>query len=74
MKCEDAAEHVSALCDGETIPRVAAKHIGECEVCRARLSAYSTMGAELRRLASVSGRARENWKVGSWEKGTECST
>jgi hypothetical protein len=66
MKCEDAAEFVSALCDGERIPREAAEHIGECEVCRARLNAYSAMGTELRRVASL--QAPTEVKAGSWEK------
>ena len=66
MKCEESAEFVSALCDGETIPREAAEHIGECETCRATLNAYSTMGAELRRLASLE--ERTEFKAGSWKK------
>src|SRR5882762_2359353 len=66
MKCEEAAELVSALCDGEIIPREAAKHIGECEACRARLNGYSPMGAELRLVASL-GEQREV-KAGSWAK------
>src|SRR5260370_30563011 len=66
MKCEEAAELVSALCDGETITREAAKHIGECEACRARLNAYSSVGAELRRLASPGERG--GLKAGSWEE------
>jgi hypothetical protein len=66
MKCEDATEFVSALCDGETIPREAAEHIGGCDACRARLNAYSTMGAELRRIASLEERGEV--KAGSWEK------
>jgi hypothetical protein len=65
MKCEDAAEFVSALCDGERIPRETAEHIGECEVCRARLNAYSAMGTELRRVAS--SREQTEVKTVSWE-------
>lgn len=53
MKCYEATEHVSALCDGMTIPRDAAEHINGCESCRKRLKEYIAMGAELRRLASV---------------------
>jgi len=53
MKCDEAAEFVSRLCDGQVVPREVAKHIGTCEVCRARLSAYSAIGAELRRIASL---------------------
>jgi hypothetical protein len=53
MKCEAGAEYVSALCDGETIPREAAEHVGGCEVCRARMETYLAMGAELRCVASL---------------------
>jgi hypothetical protein len=66
MKCEEAAELVSALCDGETIPRSAAMHIGECEVCHGRLKEYAELGAELRRVASLE--RREEVKVRNWEK------
>lgn len=66
MKCEDTAEFVSALCDGEKIPREAAEHIGECEACRTRLNAYSAMGTELRRLASL--QEQTEVKARSWEK------
>ena len=54
MKCEDAAEFLSALHDGEKIPRAAAEHLGGCEDCRDKLIAYSAVGAELRRIASLS--------------------
>lgn len=53
MRCKDAEEFVSALCDGERIPREAAEHIGECEKCRTWLQHYAMLGAELRRTASV---------------------
>jgi hypothetical protein len=66
MKCEEAAEFVSALCDGETIPRAAAEHVGECEVCHARLKEYAEMGAELRRVASLE--PMEEARVRAWEK------
>jgi hypothetical protein len=66
MKCEDAAEFVSALCDGEVIPQEAAEHIGDCEVCQARLGAFSTIGVELRRVASL--QAPGEMKAGSWEE------
>lgn len=66
MKCEEAAEFVSALCDGETIPWDVAEHIGGCVVCRASLSAYSAMGVELKRLASLE--IPVILKTGSWEK------
>src|SRR6266481_1289540 len=66
MKCQETVELISALCDGETIPREAAEHIGECEACRARLNVYSTVGAELRRVASLE--EPKEVKAGSWEK------
>jgi hypothetical protein len=52
-QCAEAAEFVSALCDGEMIPREAAQHIGGCQLCQARLREYAVMGAELRRGASL---------------------
>jgi hypothetical protein len=79
MKCEEAAEFVSALCDGEKIPRGAAEHVGACEVCALRLTEYAEMGAELRRVASLEStepspltwgkqqRTKSNW----WQKGWE---
>jgi hypothetical protein len=53
MICDDAVEYVSALCDGETIPSVAAQHIGSCPDCQARLNDYLALGVELRRTASL---------------------
>jgi negative regulator of sigma E activity len=53
MTCQDAVDFVSALCDGERIPREAAEHIGQCDDCRARLQDYAILGAELRRTASL---------------------
>ncbi len=53
MNCNDAAEFVSALCDGETIPPEAAHHVGACSECQARLRDYLSTGAELRRVASL---------------------
>jgi len=53
VNCELAEEYISALCDGQRIPHVAAEHIGLCRRCRSELSEYATMGAELRRLASM---------------------
>ena len=66
MKCEAAAEFVSALCDGETIPREAAEHIGACATCRGRLRQYAEMGAELRRVASL--QSVEEAPVRNWQK------
>jgi hypothetical protein len=67
MKCEDAAEFVSALYDGERIPREAAEHLGECEPCRVRLNAYSAIGAELRRVARLE-EPTDDLKTGRWEE------
>jgi hypothetical protein len=53
MKCDSAAEFISALYDGERIPREAAEHLGGCDECRSRLAAYSAISAELRRAASL---------------------
>jgi hypothetical protein len=65
MKCVEAAEFVSALCDGQQIPRDAAEHMGACESCRALLREYTEMGAELRRVASLT--PAEETKNISWE-------
>lgn len=53
MTCDKAAQFISALFDGELIPREAALHLDRCPACRQRLSDYSRMSAELRRLASA---------------------
>ena len=53
MTCNEAAEYVSVLCDGEIIPLEAARHIGACEACKLLLRDYAEMGAELRRVASL---------------------
>lgn len=53
MICDNAAEYVSALCDGELIPREAAEHINSCVVCRERMRDYVEQGVELRRTASL---------------------
>ena len=57
MICTEAAEFVSALCDGEIIPPTAAEHIGTCPACQARLRDYLNLGVELRRTASLEQRA-----------------
>lgn len=66
MKCAQTTEFISALCDGETIPRAAAEHIGQCEVCRDRLKDYSEFGAELRRVASLE--SMDETQVRNWGK------
>jgi hypothetical protein len=53
MKCNEAAEFVSALCDGERIPAATATHIGGCPECQLRLNDYVRMGIELKRIASI---------------------
>ncbi len=53
MKCDEAAEYVSALCDGAIVPHGAAEHINACEGCRVQLKEYMELGAELRRVASL---------------------
>ena len=53
MNCEMAEEYISALCDGQRIPQLAAEHIGTCEMCQRELNEYAAVGAELRRLASL---------------------
>ncbi len=53
MNCQEAQSFVSALHDGETVPKEAAEHIGGCAACKKRLQEYAQMGMELRLLASV---------------------
>jgi len=66
MKCAEVSEFLSALCDGETIPREAALHIAECVACQQQLSAYTAIGVELRRMASLE--AVEAPPVRSWDR------
>jgi hypothetical protein len=53
VNCEQVEEYISALCDGDKIPHAAAEHIGTCPGCQSELREYATIGAELRRLASL---------------------
>jgi hypothetical protein len=69
MKCQEAAESVSRLCDGQAIPRDVAEHIGACDVCRARLNGYLGIGAELRRLASLE--LKDEVKAQDWERAAQ---
>lgn len=79
MKCEESAEFVSALIDGEPIPRDAAEHIGLCASCKIRLKEYVEISVELRRAAVLTmpdDIAAHNWsqeKVTShwWQKGLQ---
>jgi hypothetical protein len=57
MNCDEVQPFVSALHDGESVPREAAEHIRSCSACQARLEDYAKMDVELRLLAS---RASEN--------------
>lgn len=66
MKCQDAAAFVSALCDGERIPREAAEHLGACEACTGRLNSYAAIGAELRRVATLE--EPMNLRDGVWDE------
>jgi hypothetical protein len=60
MTCDEAAEYVSALCDGVVIPPSAAEHVGKCASCQERLRSYIEMGVEMRREASLHlARAKE---------------
>jgi len=45
MRCDEAAEFVSALCDDEVVPRAAAEHMRTCAFCQARLQEYMEMSA-----------------------------
>ena len=53
MNCVEAESHVSALHDGEHVPREVGQHIAGCAGCRQRLASYSEVGAEMRLAASV---------------------
>ena len=72
MRCEEAGEWVSALGDGEVIPRAAAEHMGTCAARQERVRDYAAMGAELRRVASLEAAEevpRKVWgarKSGGW--------
>lgn len=52
MNCNDVQPFVSALHDGESVPREAAEHIRSCSECLARLEDYARIDFELRLLAS----------------------
>jgi hypothetical protein len=69
MNCDRAAEFLSALHDGEKIPREAAEHVGVCEACRARLRQYAEIGVELRRMASLEQVQVEDVPARRWESG-----
>jgi hypothetical protein len=52
MNCDEVQPFVSALHDGESVPREAAEHMRSCSACQARLEDYARMDVELRLLAS----------------------
>jgi hypothetical protein len=52
MNCDEVQPFVSALHDGESVPRQAAEHMRSCSACQARLEDYARMDVELRLLAS----------------------
>jgi hypothetical protein len=53
MRCDEAAEFVSALCDGEMITPEAAAHIRACAACAELMKQYTALGAALRCEASL---------------------
>lgn len=65
MNCNEAAPLISALFDGEQIPREAAEHLDACTDCRARLSDYVEASVELKRIASAM--APEEVATASWK-------
>jgi hypothetical protein len=72
MNCNEAAEFVSALLDGERIPRDAAEHIGACEICRESLQDYTFAAAELRRAAILNSTG--DVKPMEWSKQSQVHT
>lgn len=71
MTCNEAAEFISALCDGETISRTAAEHLGACEACQAQLTEYMEIGAELRRMASLEFSGQATTRVWGKQQGVQ---
>jgi hypothetical protein len=79
MNCEQVEAYISELCDGAKIPCEAAGHIGICPKCQLELRDYATIGAELRRLASLDEAVpctQVDWKqeqgggeISWWQKG-----
>jgi hypothetical protein len=53
MECQQTQPFVSAIHDGQAIPRAAAEHIRACAVCSQRLKDYGEIGAQLRLMASL---------------------
>ena len=77
MRCDEVAEYVSAICDGETIPHDAAAHLRECAVCSGLIQEYIVLGVALRREASLefSAPSTPHWETKTgviyrlWRKG-----
>lgn len=78
VQCDKAAEFVSSLYDGESIPPEAAEHVGTCETCQARLKEYGQIGMALRGVARLESPAearartwegRQTNRSSWWEKG-----
>lgn len=80
MKCDEVAEYVSALYDGESVPPKMAEHIARCAQCRELLKEYAQMGATMRSYGGLLiakplvaptwltiGQNRSKW----WKKGLE---
>jgi hypothetical protein len=59
MNCDEVWPFVSALHDGESVPREAVEHMRSCSVCQARLEDYARMDVELRLLASSASEEAE---------------
>jgi len=53
MECSEIRPFISAVHDGEIVPKAAADHIGTCETCSQRLRDYAEIGANLRLQASL---------------------
>lgn len=80
MTCDETGEFISALCDGETIPRAAAEHLSMCVSCHERLAEYMEIGTELRLFASLAVKGNMSPRAWSsprntfaiwWQKGWE---
>ena len=53
MRCDEIKEYISALYDGEAVPREAAEHTAHCAHCRELLKEYAEMGAAVRSCGSL---------------------
>ena len=80
MRCDEVAEYISALYDGELVPREAAEHTACCAHCRELLKEYAEMGAAVRSYGSLliaEPVPERTWlttkqdKITLWKKGLE---